>query len=357
MKQNSRSVWETLLSKQLVAGEKPTLELASPWYIKLLLSVSGWFGALFLVIFTGGTLGLIFGVDVERYPSILALIGGGLIFFAYSMFKEKQSDFLEHFILALSIAGQAMIMFSLFFMFNGSMRQSIYLIMALFQAFLMWFVPNYMHRMLSSFFMALSFAFFFYHVGEPFIPMLLLTFVVVWLWMNEFSLFESKKLEAIAYGQTAALMWLKYSFLAVPYYLYGQSHAYKSPLFNVWLLHIGTFLTLAYVLWKILKENQNLGNTKVLYLSVAAIVALGVLSLEVNGLVLGVILLLIGFAHSHRLLIGLGIFSSFAFLSYYYYYTGETLMAKSGLLAILGIGLLISRFLMKYVLKRRISNV
>jgi MFS family permease len=351
------TVWETLLSKQMVAGEKPTLELASPWYIKLLLSLSGWFGALFLVIFTGGTLVLMFGVSIDRYPGILGLIGAGLVFFAYTMFKEKQSDFLEHFILALSIAGQAMIMFSLFYILRGNMQQSVYLIMALFQAFLMWFVPNYMHRMLSSFFMALTFAFFFYQAGEPFVPMLLFTFVVAWLWMNEFSLIESKKVEAIAYGQTAALIWLKYSFLTIPYTFYGQPYAYKAPLFNVWLLHIGTFLTLAYVVWKILKENQNLGNTKVLYLSIAAIVVLGLLSLEVNGLVLGVVLLLIGFAHSHRLLIGLGIFSSFAFLSYYYYYTGETLMAKSGLLAMLGIGLLISRFLMKYLLRKEVHHV
>ena len=86
MKQNSMTVWETLLSKQMVAGEKPTLELASPWYIKLLLSLSGWFGALFLVIFTGGMLVIMMCVSIDRYPGILGLIGAGLVFFAYTMF-------------------------------------------------------------------------------------------------------------------------------------------------------------------------------------------------------------------------------------------------------------------------------
>lgn len=358
MQQNSIAIWDTLSSKGLVEGERPELVLATPWYIKLLLSLSGWFGALFLVVFIGGTLSQIVGMNIERHPSILAFVGGGLIFFAYTMFKKKQSDFSEHFILALSIAGQAMILFSLNLLFSRSAtQQGIYLAMALLQAFLMWFVPNYMHRMLTSLFMSLCFSFFFYQVGEPLIPILVLTFVAAWLWMNEFSLVESKKIEAIAYGQTAALVWLKYISLAVPYYFVREFSVDRSLFFNAWLLHAAVFLILVYVLWKILKENQNFGNTKVLYLSIAATVALGLLSLEVKDLMLGVILLLVGFAHSHRLLIGLGIVSSFAFLSHYYYYTGETLMEKAGLLAIFGTGLIISRFLMRYVLKKGISDV
>jgi len=357
--QHSLKIWKKLREKDLVEGKQPIPTLGPPWYMMLLLSLSGWFGALFLVIFTGGVLILILGVDVDRYPGTLGWIGAGLVFFSYRMFREKQSEFVAHFILALSIAGQAMIIFSLFFIFRESMEGSIYVLIVIFQAFLIWLIPNTMHRMFSSFFMALSFSLFFYTLGEFLVPIMLLTFSVAWLWINEFSLKGDPKWEAVAYGQTAALFCLKYASLFVPYssYMSGSSNMDRAALFTTWFLHLGTFLTLAYIVWKILQENHRLDNRKVRYLSFTAVVVLGALSIEMNGLVLSIILLLIGFAHSHHLLTGFGIVNAFAFFSYYYYAMGATLMEKSGLLAILGAGLILSRFLMRYLLKEEHTHV
>ena len=357
MQNNSTlSVWEKLQSASLVEGESVKTEPESPWYVKLLLSISGWFGALFLLIFLGGTLGLMLGKDIDTYPLFLAFFGAGLIFFAYTMFKEKQGDFLEHFFLALSMAGQAMVIGALFFMFENRNYHELLLFVALFQAFLMWVVPNYIHRMMSALFMALSFSYFFYNAGEPFFPTVVLTFTIAWLWMNEFKWIERKKIEAIAYGITTALVWLKYSMLFTPYYFYELFNLHGEVHFHAWMLNMGTLFTFAYVLWKLLAESGNLENKKVLMLSVLALVILFLISVEVNGLLLGTLLLVLGFAHSHHLLTGLGVLSSLIFLSNYYYFTGETLMEKAGLLLVLGVGLLLSRFIMKFILEKEADD-
>ena len=354
---NRKNIWETLSNASLVEGEQPMVEAESPWYIKLLLSVSGWFGALFLLVFIGGSLALMIGGGLENYAVLLILVGAGLIFFSYNMFKNKQSDFMEHFILALSVAGQAMVIAALFFMFENRADEVIFIFMALFQAFLMWLVPNYIHRMMSSFFMALSLTYFFFQIGQSNISTILLTFSVAWLWINEFKWNNHKRVEAIAYGMTAALVFIQYSVFVTPFYLYEFSDFANMTHFYMGLVELGSFMTLAYVVWKLLEESDSLNNNKVVMLSMVGLILLGSISLYVDGLMLGVLFLLIGFAHSHHLLTGLGIFSSLAFLSNYYYYTGETLMDKAGLLLLLGLGLIVSRFIVKTVLNKEASDV
>jgi uncharacterized membrane protein len=351
MNQSRKKVWEILSKEKLVEGDIINSEPESPWYIKILLSISGWFGAFFLLLFVGGFFGLIFSRRVEDIYLLLMFMGGGLIYFAYSSFKEKQSEFLEHFMLALSITGQVMVIASLSFMINDIFNRDIMLLIAIFQAFLMWRIPNYIHQMMSSFFMASSLSYFFYAIGEPFIPTMILTFVVAWLWMNEFSFAERKKVEAIAYGQTVALLSVKYS-------TYGfWAYSKTPPIFNSGWFEFVSILTLVYIIWMILKESKQYYSKNTVLLLVGAVALLGLLSFQVSGLVLGVVLLLVGFAHSHNLLIGLGVFSSLSFLSYYYYYLGDTLMDKAGVLALMGVAILVSRWVVNIVLKKEASDV
>jgi uncharacterized membrane protein len=352
---NRKNIWERLSNASLVEGEQPTVEAESPWYIKLLLSVSGWFGAFFLLLFIGGSLLLMINSNIENYALLLVFAGAGLIFFSYNMFQDKQGDFLEHFILALSVAGQGMILTSLLFIFKYKDDELIF--MALLQAFLMWAVPNYIHRMMSSFFMALSCSYFFFEIGMPSISTIFLTFAVAWLWINEFKWSNHKRVEAIAYGMTAALVFVQYSLLFVPYNMYEFSKFTDALHIFMYLVKLAGVLTLAYVVWKLLGESNKLHDSKVVMLSIMGLILLAISSFYVNGLMLGVLLLLIGFAHAHHLLTGLGIVSSLAFLSNYYYYTGETLIEKAGLLFLLGLGLILSRFVLKMVLKKEVSDV
>ncbi len=357
--QSNMNLWQELSNAKLVEGEEAKVELESPWFIKLLLSISGWFGALFLIVAFGGFMALTLDINVKDFPFILTLIGGGVIYFVYQQFQERQSDFLEHFFLALSMVGQVLVIASVIILLDEHRAKSIYLFIALFQSFLMWFVPNYIHRIMSSFFMAMAWSFFFYAMGLHSLYLAILTFLVAWLWMNEFYFDALKKIQAIAYGQLVALVLLKisaiYSYDIVDFYSYSN-HNYSIQISPLIIVILST-LTLAFVVWKILEQKNKLEDKKLLLFSFIAVVLLGLLSLKVSGLVTGVMLLLIGFSSSHRLLMGLGVVLSLFFISNYYYFMGETLLDKSIVLALVGSLLLIARWLVKKFMFKEVSDV
>lgn len=66
-------------------------------------------------------------------------------------------------------------------------------------------------------------------------------------------------------------------------------------------------------------------------------------SFTAPGMIQALLLLLVGYAVCNRVLIGLGLFASGAFLSSYYYMMQTTLLEKSMLLIGLGVVLLLGR--------------
>jgi flagellar biogenesis protein FliO len=272
---SSKRLWKGLVEANLIEGDAPHLELESPWYIKLLLSISGWFGAVFLLIFIGSFLSLTLKINIESFPLLLTFLGAGLTLFSYKMFQSQNSDFLEHFFLAISLAGQVLVVISVVMMWDNKIfDKEIYLFIALGQAFLMWIIPNYIHRVMSSFFMAWAWAFFFYSMGIFLLYVAFLTFVVAWLWMNEFYFESIKKVQAIAYGQLVAMVGLKASTLYADnlsdFYSYSTTNLYFQ--ISPSLIIICSTLTLAYVVWKILEQSNKLEDKKVLLFSFLAVV-------------------------------------------------------------------------------------
>lgn len=348
----NQQLFNNLKSLSLVEGEMPKRELESPWYIKLLLSVSGWFGAFFLVIFIGGLVALASNMKDELFI-VLIPIGAVLIFVANEMFKGKQSDFSEHFFLAISVAGQALMVIPFVYLSNHAIGNEVYLVVALFQAFLLWVTANYIHRMMSSFFMALSLGFYFLTLSLLSLFLTALTFVVVWLYLNEFSFKNIKKFQAIAYGLLAGLIYIEFAFFfnitMLDFYYYETN---INTIINIPPIVIALFETaiLLYVIWKILGNQKKKSNKKVVIFSFVSAILFGLLSVPVYGLLVSVTLLLVGFSSSHRLLMGVGVASSLAFIATYYYFMGETLMEKAGALALVGVGLLLARYVLKKVM-------
>ena len=356
--QSKMSLWEELSDAKLVVGKEPKIELESAWYIKFIQFVSGWFGAIFVTVAFALFIGLTSGLNIEKTPLVLTVMGGGILYLVYYLLQEKESELLESFLLSLSMVGQVLIIASLVIMLEYTMERGIYLFVALFQACLMWFIPNYTHRMMSSFFMALAWSYLFYAMGLPSLYLAMLTFIVAWLWINEFYFDEIKKIQAIAYGQLIALVWLKASSLYGYDILsfYASHHASSVQLSPFFIVSIST-LTLAYVVWKILEQHGKTEDKKLLILSFVSVILLGLLSLKVSGLVTGIILLLIGFFSSHRLLMGLGVVSSLFFISNYYYFMGESLLDKATVLDMLGLLLLTARWLVKKFIFKENENV
>jgi len=339
----TKEIWDKLSQKGLVEKEinSKKEDILSPWYIKVLVAISAWLGAVFFSSFIAGVFNLTFNRNIDNASIPLIILGSGLIFVAYKSLQQQNSEFLEHFMLSLSIAGQGIVAFALSIIFKNS---SIFIMIFIMEGILMWFIPNYIHRMVNSFFMTLAISLFFYDIGKPIIPSIFLIFIVSWLWINEFNFKDRQKIEAIAYGQTTALFLLRYSYYGIDTHI------------NYLWFEIASILTLLYVLWSILRESQIEYDKSLILLITFGIALLAFISFKVTSLVFGVLFLLIGFAHSHRLLLALGVISSLSFLSYYYYYLGDTLMDKAKILALMGIVILLGRWIMNIILKRRESH-
>ena len=355
---NNKELWQELSKKNLVEGKAPKLEIESPWFMKFIVSISGWWVAVSFILFFGGIIDNTFHINIVNTPFILTPIGIGLIIFVYNRFQDRQSDFLEHFLLAISIAGQVFIIGSFMIMLENN-QQIVYLFVAIFQAFLMWIIPNYIHRTISSFFTAMALAFFFYNLNLFPFYLSILTFVVAWLFINEFYFDAIKKIQAISYGLLSALVWLKISVISSFNILNAFDNSANNSHIHFFssLTEILSIFTLIYVVWKILEQNNKLKDKKVLLFSLISVVLLGLISFAVSGLVTGIIFLIIGFSSSNRLLIGLGIISSLLFISNYYYNIGETLLDKAIVLASVGLVLLAFRWLIKKFLFKDIPNV
>jgi hypothetical protein len=134
------------------SDSKITVDISRPWYISLLLNVSGWFAGLFLLFF----IGLLF-----RPNSAGGFLASGIFCLsaAFGLFMaDRRGDFVAQLALALSVAGQILLVVA---MADGKLGLTLALWgIFLMQAALVIIMPNTLHRGLSAFFacIALSFA-------------------------------------------------------------------------------------------------------------------------------------------------------------------------------------------------------
>jgi len=105
MNRSIDQLWMTLHQAGLAESAPPENRTpASPWYVKVLLAFSGWLAAFFLLGFIAMGAGLVF----ENHA--VALITGGLMIGgAFAVLRIAGNEFLEHLALAVSLAGQALV--------------------------------------------------------------------------------------------------------------------------------------------------------------------------------------------------------------------------------------------------------
>ena len=143
------------------APVEPAVAHDRPWYIGLLLGVSGWLAGLFLL----GFVGMLFHPDTAPEA---ALAGAILLAAAWGLFKvDRDGAFVTQLALALSIAGQCLMLFAM-----NEHEHSLGPIAAsalLLQLVLALVMPNALHRTLSTFFATIAWALTvrFVFFGEP----------------------------------------------------------------------------------------------------------------------------------------------------------------------------------------------
>src|SRR5688572_25845576 len=146
------ALWARLRAAALVDGGMPPHgEARSPWFVRLMLGVAGWIGALFLLGFVGAGFYTIFS-DAAGALILGTLCCGG----AFLLFRLKgTNDLVDQLGLAVSLAGQALIVFGFAEAFSED-SPTLFGFIALLQAVLVVVMPNVIHRVLSAAALALT---------------------------------------------------------------------------------------------------------------------------------------------------------------------------------------------------------
>ena len=334
------ALWARLGADGLVEGEMPEPgRPASPWYVRAMLGIAGWIGALFLLAFIGAAFSLL--VDS---PGAALIVGAACCCCAFALFRTFDgNDFAEQFGLAVSLAGQMLMIVGLSGLLGVREGVRFYLVAALVQAALALLVPNFLHRLLATCGAAIAVAL---AINEAALhglsaPILCAGLALVWLdprlWAGGGRLWRP-----VGYGLVLALLLVETFRLFGVGALFGEASApsgwvaINGPL-------IGRAVSAAVLLWVAvaLVRREGVAPASPIGLAAgAAALVLGLASLAAPGLASALLILLLGFAIGNRILVALGIFSLLGFVSHFYYSLHATLLEKSGILAATGLCLL-----------------
>jgi len=340
-------LWNELTEKNFVTGDVPAYEkIESPWYVRILIGFSGWISALFMLAFIGTAFEF-----VINNKSAALIVGSIMIIAAYKLLTTKSdSDFLSQFALAVSFAGQALLIYSLELIQFSSVRDGgNWLLLAVIQAVLAWFMPNSTHRVWSAFIaiIAINIALTVWHIY--FIQTAFVMAIVAIIWLNEFKwIGYHEKLKAIGYGVTLALLYQVSS--GIYYLIFSSSTRNPGSAVQSWGGDLLSGAVILFVVLELLRRYSILIPSRVANMAFIGAVILILVSLKMFGITAGVMIILLGYANGNRILSGLGIASLIYYISAYYYFLNTTLLEKSQLLAVFGLILLLASGLMRRVL-------
>ncbi len=346
MSNQTNQTWALLQEQGIVQGEQPENEvLGSPWYVKVLLAFSGWLAAIFILGFIGSVFQFVF-----ENPVVASIFGVMMIAGAFVLLRIPANEFVEHLGLATSIAGQALIIYAIFDLSNNNEILA-WLLLAMLQVGLVGFIPNFVHSVVSALVAAIAFSLVLNEMNTSFIIGGIVMFGASFCWLNEFRHPQQmKKIRAIGYGLVLALIALKGTTL-LGYRTFdirfSQSHEFWD---QPWLGEIIIGTVTIYVVWSLLKRYGQPMKGRLSITTLLATLLICTVSMNVQGLTVGMVIICFGFFCANRVLLGLGIVSLLFYISSYYYLLDRTLLDKSQSLLAVGLILLFVRWLMHNII-------
>lgn len=328
----------------------------SPWFISLLFGFSGVFASLFFI----GFLTLILD-NTGLLDSTLALfiigailsVSGGFLFYNARL---RHSAFWNSLAFAVTLAGQGYIAYALL---ASEITEPLSIVLLFLVQLLMTVViPNFVYRLLSATLalVCLLYLLNYYHLSEVSLGLLALITSVTHLQRYTLAVFIPRKwrmnaleiMSAMGYASAYVLLSISVYFIAAEYGNrfnnldnYGESFSH-----NYYLAQGLLTLASLYAAYLILKRYQvKLRSTAGLLIS-AAIVLLGIMSIYVSGLLATSLIIIIATANSQRVLLGLGVIASVGYIFWYYYQLDTSLLVKSASMLVIGIALLLLRWLL-----------
>lgn len=347
MKHVNASFWATLKESGCVTGDLPEQQkLESPWYVKTLMAFSGWLAAAFMLCFIGAAFEVVF-----ENTTLAAMIGMILIGGAFFLLRLNANEFTDHLALAVSLAGQGLMVFALYDI-TGHDKAMLWLSLALLQGVLAIMMPNFIHGAISSMVSAISLSIALVILGMPHVMGGVLLLGASLCWFHEWRYPRyMKKIRALGYGLIFALIALESTLLLGHRTTFGGLyHKYPGFWSYPWLKEGLLGAVTLFVVLRLLQRYKQPINGRLFIITLLAMFLLCFVSIHVQGLIVGVVILCLGFFGSNHSLLGLGMVSLLFYISSYYYLLDRTLMEKSLSLLAVGLFLLCGRWLMNRIL-------
>ncbi|OJA06925.1 DUF4401 domain-containing protein [Halomonas sp. QHL1] len=317
-------------------------QLQTPWFVRALQAFSGWLAALFLLGFIA--MGVVF---VAESPAASLGLGLVMIGAAYGLFRKARSDVLEHLALAVSLAGQLLIAWAAVAFWNESAYPFWSLLgwsLLGLQSVLALVMPSQVHRTFSAF--AASLALYMALTANAMAPVAsgIVLLALTMLWLNEFR-WPSRIRDVHAWGYGLLIGLLVMQGLAHS----GQSFAFwfdaQSTTAFAWSVPGLNAVLVAFSLVLLLYTIPHFKTHWGLYLSPIAML---LISFYAPGVGQGWVVLLLGFAIGHRLVMGLGVLLLLMGIGSFYYWLDVPLLTKALTLLIIGGLILAMRFALKH---------
>ncbi len=325
----------------------------TPWFIQVLFGFSGLFASLFFI----GFLSLIL-FETRVFDSAISLMITGLLLSAigFALFRNKRlrnNAFMSSLAFAISFAGQV---YAAFALESADLSPPVDVWgFLLLQGFMTLIMSNRIYRLLSAMITlgCLIYLFNYYQMPEASLGLLALVTVISNLQRYELLRYLPIKwrsiflevLSAIAYASAIMLLAVSVYFIAAEY---GNGFGYDEVDFYYNYPLAQTLLTLAslYAAYLILKRYPIKIQSAPSLVIGGAIIILGVISVYVSGLLATSLIIIIATANSQRVLLALGVAALVGYVFWYYYQLDTSLLIKAISMLIIGITVLLMRWLL-----------
>lgn len=332
------TLWQRLAEAGLVTGATPgPAGAGTAWYIRAMLGAAAWIAAVFLLAFIGMALHELVRTNVAKIVTGLVVCAGAAV-----MLRLATGPFVGQLVLVLSLTGQTLFAFGMLNLFDRGRLPGAtpMFVVAALEALLVIAVPNVVHRVICTIAAALALAYGLWStgLGTLGLPLAAAAFVVVEL--DEMRLARWPRLyPAIGIGLALAIVAILPVQVADDewsFWRHRESDLLFGPRFADAAMGAVFF---GAALWLVAKADIARGTSA--YVAVlAGALALALVSVGVPGLSAALLILLIGFVTSQRVLAGLGTLALLAALARFYYTLSATLLVKSAILLATGVVLL-----------------
>jgi len=336
-----RELWERLQAAGLVAGDVPAAA-ASPWFVRVMLGIAGWIGAIFILGFVGTGFAMVMRSAGAATVAAVICCGG-----AYAIFRlASRGDFASQFGLATGLAGQVLFGAAIFQEFRAENFVGYFLFFCV-EAALTLLMPNFVHRIFTTVGAVAALSIGLAQAGLPGLALPMTAAGCALVWRREVPLAARAGLwQPLGYGLVLGVLQTATTSL-----LGGELQFLARHSRGGWLQQHGPEIGTALVVLVFLAVSADIlrqleidtSSSEGIALLVCALLFLGV-SFPAHGLAAAALILVLGFAGGNRILFGLGLLAMASFLSHYYYQMQETLLFKSLILGASGALLLLVRW-------------